>query len=100
MKYNKLVRDKIPEYLVGLGKVPKTHMADQSEYHQKLRDKLIEEVDEYLKSESLEELADVMEVVEALVLDSGFSLAELSATKKKKLDDRGAFTKRIILEEA
>lgn len=100
MKYNKLVRDKIPEYIRKKGGVPITRIADEAEYWQKLKDKLLEEINEFLKDENTEELADVLEVLDAIVDYKGFDRTVIERTKQKKAEERGKFESRIILNES
>jgi len=100
MKYNKLVRDKIPEYIKSKGGVPIVHIADEKEYFQKLKEKLQEEVNEFIEAENIEEMADVLEVIDAILDYQKFDKGELEQVKNKKADDRGKFEKKIILEES
>lgn len=100
MKYNKLVRDKIPEIIKQKGGTPITHVADDLEYWQKLKEKLREEVAEFIEAESPEELADVWEVIEAVIEHKKFSQSEVVNIKNKKAKERGKFRDRIILDES
>lgn len=100
MKYNKLVRDKIPEIIKQKGGTPITHIADDSEYWQKLKQKLREEVAEFIEAESAEELADVLEVLEAVSEHKKFDPSEITGIKNKKAKERGKFKNKIILDES
>ena len=67
----KLVRDKIPQIIRETGAEPLVRVADEAEYVQLLRRKLLEEVGEFLDSGATEELADILEVVLALASQHG-----------------------------
>jgi predicted house-cleaning noncanonical NTP pyrophosphatase (MazG superfamily) len=99
MKYNKLVRDNIPEVIRIKGKVPVTHIADDREYGKKLEEKLQEEVDEFLFAKSEEEYADVLEVLEAIATFRKLDGKTIQEVKKSKAEKTGRFLKRIILDE-
>lgn len=100
MKYNKLVRDNIPEIIRKKGGMPIFHVAEDMEYWQKLLAKLLEEFTEFKADESLEEFADILEVVEAIALYKKFDQKIIEQTKVKKAEERGKFNKRIILDES
>ena len=100
MKYDKLVRDRIPEIIAQKGQEAKTHIAGDREYREKLMEKLQEEVGEFLKSGEREEIADILEVIDAICEDQGFSMDRIKEVKQKKFKERGGFKEKIILEEA
>ena len=59
--------------------------------------KLKEEVEEYLSDNNIEELADIIEVIEALTENQGSSLNEVMEIKQRKQNKNGAFKKKIYL---
>lgn len=76
------------------------HVANETEYRQKLSEKLVEEAQEFLQDQNVEELADVLEVVDALIAFHGFDRAEIDHVREEKAKEKGKFEKRIILDEA
>jgi predicted house-cleaning noncanonical NTP pyrophosphatase (MazG superfamily) len=97
-KGGKLVRDKIPEIIAkNEGAVPEFRVLGDAEYAEGLRDKLVEEVGEYLASGEVEELADILEVVYALAARDGLSPVDLERVRAEKRDARGGFDGRVKL---
>ena len=93
----KLVRDKIPGIIRAEGLEPVVYTADTEEYASRLRDKLQEEVAEFIASDNdPEELADILEVLYALAEHAGTSREQLELLRTAKADKRGGFAERII----
>lgn len=99
MKYNKLVRDKIPEITKQEGKTPVFHIASDQEYEEMLKKKLREEVSEFIADRNVEELADILEVMDAFCALHHTDMDYLLRLKKEKAEKRGSFTKKIVLDE-
>ncbi len=98
--YNKLVRDGIPALLERKKEPYKSHIADDVEYSEKLYSKLMEEAGEVVKDRNKEEVADVLEVILAIMKLNGWSMNEIEETRLQKLQKLGGFEDRIILEES
>ena len=98
-KYDKLVRDRIPEIIEGSGKRCIYSTLSEEEYLAKLDEKLNEELAEYQESKSMEELADLLEVIRAVATARGSSIEEVEAIRRDKVAKRGGFVKRILLGE-
>ncbi len=97
--YNKLVRDNIPKIIADNGEKANTYILDDEQYIIELKKKLREEVNEYFESDELVELADILEVVDALASAAGNSFADVLDLKKKKALQNGAFNEKIFLVE-
>ena len=97
MIYNKLVRDKIPEIIAANGQNAKYRILSDEEYLACLEAKLDEEVGEYHRDKTAEELADILEVVYALAATAGCSRERLMDIYQKKHEARGGFENRIFL---
>ena len=96
--YDKLIRDKIPEIIEQSGKKCIIEVMDNDTYIEYLDQKLNEELAEYQQDKSIEELADLLEVMYAVVVARGYSVAELERIRLEKSEKRGAFEKRLLLK--
>ena len=99
MKYNKLIRDKIPEKIMQSGKAVTFRKLNDDEYKKELENKLLEESIEFQESKSIFEIADIIEVLIALIRAYGFNIFEVLKALIKKRLERGGFKEKIFLEE-
>lgn len=96
MKQGKLVRDNIPQIILADGKTPITRILTDEEYLVELDKKLTEEVTEYQADKSLEEMADVLEVLLAICEARGHSVEQLMEVCNQKREQRGGFKQKIF----
>lgn len=99
IEYHKLVRDRIPQIIEASSKRCTYSILDNEAYIAMLDQKLTEELNEYQESKSMEELADLLEVMIAVAKARGSSIEEVETIRLKKAAERGGFDKRILLEE-
>lgn len=94
--FNKLVRDNTPQQQIATGAIVNFEELPKQELIRHLMLKLKEEADEVATAnpkEVIEELADVLEVVDAIAETLGITSEQLIAKKQEKFDHRGGFTK-------
>lgn len=97
--YNKLVRDKIPESIDSEpGRKCKYRILDDTEYLKELNRKVLEEANEFIEENSIEELGDLMEVINAIMKLKGYNIEEVNKVMKAKEEKKGAFNNKIFLE--
>lgn len=96
----KLVRDLIPDIIpIGIRHLWKFSVVYKEQYSILLKNKLQEEVSEYLEYENEEELADILEVIDAIIISKGFSKEKIMEIKQQKKLDVGGFKKQILMEK-
>lgn len=93
--YNKLVRDRISDIIEADHKKCVIEILSDDEYLRLAEAKLDEELAEYHKDQSIEELADILEVVYAVTQVKGYSLNDLGKIRSEKSKMRGSFIKRL-----
>lgn len=98
--YNKLVRDRIPEIIQSNGKKAIYEaIQDEETYIRLLKEKLVEELNEFLDSDDVAELADMGEVMHALLEYKKVSIETFQRIRLEKLEKRGGFKNRLLLKE-
>lgn len=98
-KYNKLIRDKIPEIIESTGNTCKIEVLNGTDYLTFLENKLEEELVEYKEEGKIEELIDIIEVIYAISQARGYSVDDLEKARMAKLEKNGGFVKKLRLLE-
>jgi len=97
--YDKLIRDKIPEIIENAGKEYEIYRADEQEYIEKLLLKVEEELAEFKEDPSIAEMADLFEVLDAVIDHYKFDKQEIKDYQEKKRKERGGFKRKLILDK-
>lgn len=103
MIYNKLIRDKIPMIIKKDKKECDVIVLEESAYKKALNEKLLEEAKELIqatsKNEQIEELADLYEVLDAILKVHKIGKSAVNEVRRKKRREKGAFNDKIYLKE-
>jgi len=99
-EHNKLIRDRIPEIIRQTGRKCEVETMSRSEYYQALLNKLIEEAKEAAEAESnnlVEELADIYEVIDAILTNLEIDKDTVLTKQGQKRQEKGGFTNKLRL---
>ncbi len=103
IKYNKLIRDKIPEIIKKDNAIPKISILSQKRFTEELKKKIFEEVKELKtakdKDEIINELSDISEILLAIAKTEKINWRKVEQKRKAKLIKRGGFKKKLFLKE-
>jgi predicted house-cleaning noncanonical NTP pyrophosphatase (MazG superfamily) len=96
----KLVRDRVPDIIRRSGREPEVRRISGDELKDALKEKLVEEARELKDSGDVYgELADVLEVIDAIIKCYGLDRGKLEDARKKKLDRAGGFEECYLLSD-
>ena len=94
----KLVRDKIPNIIKESNKTCEYHIASEDEYKIRLYEKMVEELEEFIENPSLEEAADIYEVLSSMCALHSIHMTHVTYATLVKRKQRGGFEGAIVLE--
>ena len=100
---NKLIRDGIPQSIIDQGRTPNTRILEDAEFEKEIFNKLLDEAKEVTESVNdighlSVEIADVLEVIDAIVKFKNLDMSEIQKIKENKRKAWGGFDKKIYLD--
>ena len=98
-EYNKIVRDNIPTIIENSGSKCEIEIVSDEETLLYLYTKLTEEVNEFLESKDIHEMADIIEVLYAICDKMKITRAMLETIRQQKERENGGFENNIILKK-
>lgn len=96
--FNKLVRDKIIEIINQRGEKAEYEILNNERFQKELDLKLIEEVNEFIRENKIEELADIFEVIYSIIKNRNYDITEIEKIRVKKKEKNGGFEEKIFLK--
>lgn len=101
-KFSKLVRDKIVDGIIAAGNTPHWRTLTDEEYIHELKKKVIEEAAEIPGAhgeELIKELADIQEIIDALLTTLQLTKEAFVEIQKKKNEKAGSFKNKQYIDE-
>jgi len=93
-KYNKLIRDKIPEIIKEAGWVPTVRILRKSEFLNALKKKVFEEAEELIQTrdrkEIIDEIVDIQELLDVLAAEIKLTKSEIKKLQIAKRKNAAA----------
>ena len=101
VKYNKLIRDRIPEIIKEAGWVPTIKTLRKSEFLKAIKKKVFEEAGELMQTKDkkgiVDEIVDIQELLDVLAAEIKMTKPQIKKIQAKKRKKRGGFKKRLFL---
>jgi predicted house-cleaning noncanonical NTP pyrophosphatase (MazG superfamily) len=101
VKYNKLIRDRIPEIIKEAGWLPAIRILKKSEFLNAIKKKVFEEAGELIRAKDkkgiADEIVDIQELLDVLASELKLTKRELKKLQDIKRKNRGGFKKRLFL---
>jgi len=103
VKYNKLIRDRIPKIVKEAGWKPKVRKLKKEEFLEALKRKISEEARELMRAKDkkgiINEIIDIQEILDALISEIKTTKPEIKKFQSAKRKRRGGFKKKLFLIE-
>jgi len=101
VKYNKLIRDKIPEIVKAAGWKTTIRILRKSEFLGAVKKKVLEEAEELIQSKNrkgiIDEIVDIQELLDVLASEIKITKPEIKKLQDVKRKKRGGFKNRLFL---
>jgi len=101
VKYNKLIRDRIPEIIKKAGWKPTVRKLKKAEFLKALKKKVLEEARELIRAKDkkgvINEIVDIQELIDTLTSEIGLSKPQIKKFQAVKRKKRVGFKKRLFL---
>jgi len=103
VKYNKLIRDRIPEIVKKVGWKPTVRKLRKDEFLHALKKKVSEEARELIRAKNkkgiINEIVDIQELLDTLTSEIKLTKPHIKKLQSVKRKKRGGFKKRLFLIE-
>ena len=99
LKSGKLIRDNIPSILKEKGLNANYILLDNEEYEKQLKIKLMEEINEFIDTDDIHELCDLLEIIICILKFKDTKWSDFETMLNEKRNSNGSFIEKLFLLE-